>query len=424
MGQAAALALFIYACIYRLLRVQYNAAPTVVYANCRVGVYTYLLYNSLESFMTTVPVPRVGQTDLSTADAFRTIAELGGDLAFIVDCATGALEYVSPGVDEMLGYSSAEVRAQMERGGDGPLAALSALCAGLPERLRRFAAGDGSRLRVNREFEVRRPDGGDVAVEVISTLALDGAGRPCALLGLVRDVTPRRERERERKRFASMLNHEFRTPLSTIDGAIQRLEALGTKADEATRQRYRKIAAATDRLIAMLDDYLSPERMAGLGSQKRENAVAPRLLLEEVVAQARVAGRPVTLTTDELPTSLRGEPSGLRLALKVMLDNAVRYTPAGSALHVTGRRVDGGIALALRDEGAGVPLDDVARIFDKGYRGANTTGVAGSGLGLYMARSVVEVHGGSLAYAPHAEGGAEFTLWLPVQGAAAKGLAS
>lgn len=373
--------------------------------------------------MTTVPVPRVGQTDLSTADAFRTIAELGGDLAFIVDCATGALVYVSPGVDEMLGYSPADVRTQMERGGDGPLAALSALCAGLPERLRRFAAGDGSRLRVNREFDVRRPDGGDVSVEVISTLALDDAGRPCALLGQVRDVTPRRERERERKRFASMLNHEFRTPLSTIDGAIQRLEALGTKADEATRQRYRKIAAATDRLIAMLDDYLSPERMAGLG-QKRDNAVVPRLLLEEVVAQARVAGRPVTLTTEELPASLRGEPSGLRLALKVLLDNAVRYTPAGSALHVTGRRVDGGIELALRDEGAGIPPDDVAYIFDKGYRGANTAGVAGSGLGLYMARSVVEVHGGNLNYAPHAQSGAEFRLWLPVQGAAAKDLAS
>lgn len=374
--------------------------------------------------MTTVPVPRVGQTDLSTADAFRTIAELGGDLAFIVDCDTGALVYVSPGVDDMLGYSITDVRAQMEHGGDGPLSALSALCAGLPERLRRFAAGDGSRLRVNREFDVRRPDGGDVSVEVISTLALDDAGRPCALLGQVRDVTPRRERERERKRFASMLNHEFRTPLSTIDGAIQRLEALGTKADEATRQRYRKIAAATDRLIAMLDDYLSPERMAGLGGQKRDNAVVPRLLLEELVAQARVAGRPVTLASDELPASLRGEPSGLRLALKVMLDNAVRYTPAGSALHVTGRRTHGGIALALRDEGAGVPPEDVAYIFDKGYRGANTTGVAGSGLGLYMARSVVEVHGGNLTYQCHADGGAEFTLWLPVPEGGVKGLAS
>ena len=371
--------------------------------------------------MITVSEPGKGQTDISSAEAFRAIAELGGDLAFILDCVTGLPVYVSPGVDDMLGYSVADIRAQLVNGGDGPLAAL---CAGLPERLRRFAAGDGSRLRVQREFDVRRPDGGDVAVEVISTLALDEAGQARALLGLVRDVSARRERERERKRFASMLNHEFRTPLSTIDGAIQRLESLGTKADEATRERYRKIATATDRLIAMLDDYLSPERMAALGSQRRENGVAPRLLLEELVAQARVAGRPVTLMAAELPASLRGEPSGLRLALKVLLDNALRYTPAGTPLHVAGRQVDAGVELVLRDEGPGVPDADVARIFDKGYRGANTAGVAGSGLGLYMARSVVEVHGGSLTYACHPEGGSVFKIWLPIPESKAKGLAS
>ena len=369
--------------------------------------------------MITVFEPGKGQTDISSAEAFRAIAELGGDLAFILDCATGLPVYVSPGVDDMLGYSVADIRAQLQNGGDGPLAAL---CAGLPERLRRFAAGDGSRLRVQREFDLRRPDGSDVAVEVISTLALDATGQARALLGLVRDVSARRERERERKRFASMLNHEFRTPLSTIDGAIQRLEALGTKADEVTRERYRKIASATDRLIAMLDDYLSPERIAALGGRRRENGVAPRLLLEELAAQARVAGRPVTLAAADLPASLRGEPSGLRLALKVLLDNALRYTPAGTTLHATGRRVDGGIELALRDEGAAVPPGDVERIFDKGYRGANAAGIAGSGLGLYMARSVVEVHGGSLAYACHAEGGAEFRLWLPAQESRAKGL--
>jgi PAS domain S-box-containing protein len=356
-----------------------------------------------------------------SADDFRTIAELGGDLAFMLDCATMQPIYVSPGVDEMLGYTVADIRAQLDGGGDGPLAAL---CAGLPERLQRFAAGDGSRLRVMRAFDLRRPDGSEVAVEVISTLALDDAGQPRALLGLVRDVSARRERERERKRFASMLNHEFRTPLSTIDGAIQRLESLGTKADDATRQRYRKIATATDRLIAMLDDYLSPDRMAALGSQRRENTVGPRLLLEELVAQARVAGRPVTLAADELPAALRGEPSGLRLALKVLLDNALRYTPAGTKLHVTGRRVEGGVELALRDEGAGVPEVDVGRMFDKGYRGTNAAGIAGSGLGLYMARSVVEVHGGSVTYACHPERGAEFRLWLPVQAGPAKGLAS
>jgi two-component system OmpR family sensor kinase len=152
--------------------------------------------------------------------------------------------------------------------------------------------------------------------------------------------------------------------------------------------------------------------------------VAPRLLLEEVVAQARVAGRKVTLLADELPAQLRGEPAGLRLALKILLENAVRYTPAASSLAVLGRRQGKGVELALRDTGLGVPPADLPRIFDKGYRGSNAAGLPGSGLGLYMARSVVEVHGGTLEHVAPPEGGAEFRLWLPVQDAPGKGLAS
>jgi two-component system, OmpR family, sensor kinase len=370
-----------------------------------------------------VPLPGHAEpvSTLVTVDAFRTIAELGGDLAFILDCEVGLPVYISPNLGEMLGYDVSDVHEHLLTNGEGPLAPL---CAGLQERLRRFAAGDGSRLRVVREFDVLRPDGREVPVEVISTLLLDEAGRARTLAGLVRDLSARREREREQKRFASMLNHEFRTPLSTIDGAIQRLEATNAKADEPTRQRYRRIATATDRLIAMLDDYLSPERMAALGRQRQDRTVAPRLLLEELAAQARVAGRPVQLQAEALPAQVRGEPAGLRLALKILLENAVRYTPADAALAVLGRRAQNGVELVLRDAGPGVPPADLPRIFDKGYRGSNATGLPGSGLGLYMARSVVEVHGGTLEHVAPPAGGAEFRLWLPAQDAPGKGLAS
>jgi PAS domain S-box-containing protein len=246
-------------------------ADSVFYAKCYIGHYTYCLESfSFKALMTrSASVP----TDLATADAFRTIAELGGDLAFILDCVTGVPAYVSAGVDEMLGYSIADLRAQMEQGGDGPLATL---CAGLPERLRRFAAGDGSRLRVMREFDLRRPDGSEVAVEVISTLLLDEAGQGAGAAGIVRDVSRGASGSASRKRFASMLNHEFRTPLSTIDGAIQRLEATGHEGRRADAP-----ALPQDR-----HGNRSPDRDAGrlpvagadgaLGASASENTVAPR----------------------------------------------------------------------------------------------------------------------------------------------------
>jgi PAS domain S-box-containing protein len=359
--------------------------------------------------------PATGQ-DLG--EQFRVIAEIGGDVAFSIDCASSLPRYISPSVEQLLGYAPSDFHNHLS--GKCTVPALQALCAGLPERLARFAAGDRSRERVMREFDVVHRDGQPVPVEVISTLLAGDEGGALALVGLVRDLSARRAREAEQKRFASMLNHEFRTPLSTIDGAIQRLEATNAGADEPTRQRYRKIAVAVDRLIGMLDEYLSPERMAAIGRQRQPTSISPRQLLDEGAAQARAAGRRVAVEAGELPASLRCDPEGLRLAFKVLLDNAVQYSPADTVIGLSGRIAAGGVELAVRNDGPGVALEDAPRIFDKFYRGSNASGLPGSGLGLYMARSVVEVHGGTLECAQPTQGGVEFRIWLPAQGTGKK----
>jgi len=350
------------------------------------------------------------------AEQFRVIAEIGGDIAFSIDCASGALRYVSPSIENLLGYSPSDVAAQFGDAGS----ALAALCAGMPERIRRLRAGDRSRLRLVRETELRGAHGHMVPVEVLSALLCDAAGEPLLLVGQVRDLSPRRQRETERKRFASMLNHEFRTPLSTIDGAVQRLEATCQDADEPTRQRYRKIAVATDRLIAMLDDYLSPDRMAEIGGERKPTSVAPRALLDEAASLARAAGRATSVEVGELPETLRCEPDGMRLALKILVDNAIAFSPAATPILLRGRLAASGIELAVRDHGAGVPGDEQARVFEKFFRGRNAEGLPGSGLGLYMARAIVEVHGGTLGLVSPAAGGAEFRIWLPLAGAGRK----
>lgn len=358
------------------------------------------------------------------SDQFRQIAELGGDVAWIVDCPACTLSYLSPAADALLGYSADAISASLQDSTSGE-PALFAMCHGLPERLQRFAAGDRTRLQLVRQFDHRHPDGRTVPIEVISTLMLDAGGAPDCLVGLVRDVSERREREAEQKRFASMLNHEFRTPLSTIDGAIQRLESTGVNADEPTRQRYRKIGAAVDRLIEMLDHYLSPDRMQAIGRKRQATSASPKELLEEAAAQARKAGREATVSANGLPPEIRCEPAGLRLALKVLIDNAIQYTPKSAVIVLSGNRADGGIELLARDNGPGVPPDEAELIFAKGYRGCNAAQCgSGSGLGLYMARSVIEVHGGNLSVRNHRDGGAEFRIWLPAQGGTGKKVAS
>ena len=367
-----------------------------------------------------VIAPSDGARSSDAGDQFRAIAELHGDVAWIVDCATGALTYVSPSVVSLLGVDMADLVEQLEANSDGPLAAL---CAGLPARLQRFAFGDQTRKRLVRTFELTHADGRMVPVEVTSAILTDASGAATSLVGTVRDISERRQIAAQQRKFTSMLNHEFRTPLSTIDGAIQRLEVTGASADEATRARYRKIGAAVDRLIGMMDEYLSPERMAEVGAARPADSAAPAQLLHEAAELARAAGRDIIVDVGDVPEQVRCQPSGLRLALKVLVENAIAYSPATRPISLAARRGGGGIELLVRDGGDGVPKGELDSIFGKRVRGSNASGI-GSGLGLYMARSVIEVHGGKLSVQNVAPCGAEFKIWLPAHGGAGKSVAS
>jgi PAS domain S-box-containing protein len=358
-------------------------------------------------------------TDLG--EQFRAIAELEGNVAWVIDCASGRPCYMSDSVLALLGYDMADFVAHFDAGlPDGPLAAL---CAGLSQRLKRYADGDRSRQRVVRTFDQRHRDGRIVPVEVISTIMPDAGGAPAFVAGTLRDISERRELAERQRKFTSMLNHEFRTPLSTIDGAIQRLEVTGAHADEATRARYRKIQLAVDRLIGMMDEHLSPERMAAAGATRPADSASPAELLQEAASLARLAGRDIIVELGELPAHVRCQPNGLRLALKVLIDNALQYSPPERPVALGGRHADGGIEMTVRDGGEGVPESEREQIFAKRYRGSNAVG-AGSGLGLYMARSVIDVHGGHISVKNVAPFGAEFRIWLPAAAGGIKMLSS
>ena len=338
---------------------------------------------------------------------FRLLLDHGRDAAFLLDASTLELRYISPAAQRLTGHDASALQAHAAR-----------LAADVPARLQRWHDGDASRLTLLREVELPHADGQLLALEIQSTIVPAAAGRGVALVGTVRDVTADQareaEREQEQKRFASMLSHEFRTPLATIDGAVQRLVSTSAQADEATRKRYVKIQTAVDRLLGMIDDYLSPERMAAIGRERAADGIAPLALLQQAAASVP-ASHTLELELDEdLPVKLRCDVAGMALCLKILLDNAVKFSPPGSRITLSGSLApEGGVALCVRDAGPGLREEELAHLFEKGFRGTYATH-AGAGLGLYMARAVVEVHGGSLQGHNLPEGGALFRIWLPL----------
>ncbi|MES2258704.1 MAG: PAS domain-containing sensor histidine kinase [Pseudomonadota bacterium] len=348
-----------------------------------------------------------------TAAHYRQILEHSSEVHWLLDCASGRLLYLSPAAEQRYGYTLE--RAQ---------ALATALMHDLPARLARYAAGDHSRLRVVRAFELPHALGHNVPVEIESTLIIDVGDVAVSLTGSVRDVSERHDWLAQQKKFASMLSHEFRTPLATIDGAIQRLEMTGAHHDAATRKRYAKIQAAVDRLLGMLDEYLSPERMASIGRQRQPDEVSPQALLETAAELARPRRAAISVQTEGLPQWMRCDPAGMRLCLEILLDNAIKYTAPDSAIELLGRpAAEGGIELAVADHGGTIAADEIGQVFDKGFRGRAAAGIPGSGLGLYMARAVVEVHGGTLTVENFSESGKKFRIWLPIPDYAGKSLA-
>lgn len=335
------------------------------------------------------------------SDDFRLLLEHSSDIHWMLDCASGKLLYVSPAAGRQLNWAPDEVPAKAQ-------AVADSLLADLPARLSRLDGGDASRRTVRRETELA-----GVPVEIESTVVPAAGG--LRLVGVVRDVSERRRIEQQQKKFASMLSHEFRTPLSTIDGAIQRLEMTHAHADEATKKRYQKIQGAVDRLLAMLDEYLSPERLAGIGRQRQDNAIAPLALLEAVAEQARSRRKPITVRSEGLPERLRADPQGMRLSLDILVDNAIKYSPPDSAIELfAGKASEGGVEFLVIDHGPAIPAGELPRLFDKGYRGSAAAGIAGSGLGLYMAKAVIDVHGGTVMAVNLPESGKKFRIWLPI----------
>ena len=361
------------------------------------------------------------QAELALARAnearYRLVLEHSTEVSWIADCATLRLTWLSPAAERQFGYTFDDA-ASMAAG----------LLADLAPRLARYAGGDASRRHLVRETELAHADGRVLPVEIDSTLVLDAAGAPVSVVGVVRDLSARRELAEQQKKFASMLSHEFRTPLSTIDGAVQRLETTGAHHDEGTRKRYRKIQTAVDRLLGMLDEYLSPERMASIGRARQPDEISPAALLQSVAEQARERVRPsggrIDLRLEALPQWMRCDPAGMRLCLEVLVDNAIKYTDGTTPIALTGKMASGGgVEFLVRDGGDGVPTAELERIFAKSFRGSNAAGVAGSGLGLYMARAVADVHGGTVTVQNVSESGAEFRIWLPVAAAPGKSLA-
>jgi two-component system, OmpR family, sensor kinase len=299
---------------------------------------------------------------------------------------------------------------------------ISAPLLHLADRMRRLAANDTD-IDI-RETE-RRDEIGEMAQAAVvfrkNAIELMRSQRM-----LARQTAMLKERLAQEQRlaslqrnFVSMASHEFRTPLAIIDGHTQRLISMRNRLTaEELAQRVRKVRSMVRRMTQLIDHLIGSARLidgpielyyhpgqVDLGSLLRDSCRLQRELTPDAQISEPAEAGPRLI--------VYGDGSLLSQLFSNLLSNAVKYSPEGGLIEAIAVHAGAAVVVSIKDHGIGIPEVDRGRVFERYYRGNNTSGIGGSGVGLSLVKSIVELHRGAISLQSTEGEGSRFTLRLP-----------
>lgn len=285
---------------------------------------------------------------------------------------------------------------------------------------------------INHDFRILRADDGATRwITSQGEIFFDAQGKPVRAMGAVYDITERKEMEdalresdRRKSEFLATLAHELRNPLTPISNAI---DVLGQLADcDASPAGEKKVAVLqmarrqVDHLSRLVNDLLDMMRIDhGKISLERRDADLVQLLVHAVeLAQPNFDSKRHALVTDlpAIPLPINGDPVRLTQVFANLLNNAARYTDHGGRIELSARREGDEAVVRVRDNGQGIAPDMLVSIFEMFAQAGpgDPASQRGLGVGLALARSLVDMHGGTIeARSEGAERGSEFIVRLP-----------
>ena len=276
----------------------------------------------------------------------------------------------------------------------------------------------GTRV-VGREVLVERPDATTVPL-IINAAPLRGAEGE--LLGAVagfQDITHLFEVNRLKDEFVSTVSHELRTPLTSIKGSLQLVLADPESVPDAEYHQLLTVALTnTERLIRLINDILDISKIeAGRLVLKRATVPPAELVHQSIAAMETPPDVAVTATVGDPIPDVYVDPDRILQALLNLLSNAAKFAPAGSTVEVAVTRDgDGFVRFSVTDHGAGISPDQMNRLFRRFQQldASTTRRTAGTGLGLPIAKALVEEHGGRIDVSSVQGQGSTFSFTAPI----------
>lgn len=277
----------------------------------------------------------------------------------------------------------------------------------------------GKNVESRYEFKIVNSDQRLVPVEVNASL-IKYNGKP-AVMAVVRDMTKAKELEKLKSEFVSVTSHQLRTPLTGIKWFMELLlTGQGGRLTKKQLDYLNQINESNERMIRLVDDLLNVSRMESSGkfkvTSKLEDVVK---IFHNVIAAQKVTADKKRIEIvhaqpciDSFKASV--DAGKLSLVLQNILDNAIKFSPQGSTITIDFGIEGKNLIFSVADQGVGIPKDQQYRVFERFFRAENVLHTQpGTGLGLYIAKFLVEKHGGKIWFESEENKGTKFYISIP-----------
>ena len=279
-------------------------------------------------------------------------------------------------------------------------------------------SADGRANTLYVEGDLSRRDGMTISVGITYAPLLSADGRLESIIANVRDITNFRKAQEMQSVFISTVHHELRTPIAIIKGYASTLGRDDVEWDSETiRENVAIIEDEADRLTDLVEDLLTASKIQA-ARELQLNIADTDLRALATRSAARLESQtnhPIVLSFSANFPVIRGDETRLRQVLENLLTNAIKYSPEDKTITIGGRFTEKSVTVFVRDEGVGIPKDQIEKVFERFYRIDDklASRTHGTGLGLYLVKAIVEAHGGEISVRSQVGSGSTFFFTLP-----------